>query len=152
MILVGTDINGNKVQFTADAEPLDPAVVASNKMAGAAADAASGGFTTVKIDSGTKAATATSGAATLNKNSGSITTESLTTAAAADYTLTITNSAILATDMVMASVQQGTSTTGEPTITTVTPAAGSLVIKVRNTAASAALNGTLIVSFVRFAA
>lgn len=108
-------------------------------------------FTPIHIDNGTKTATATSGAATLNKNAGTITSESLTTAAAATYTLTITNSTILATDQVMASVQLGTSTTGQPDVYTTTPAAGSLVIVIGNSASSAAFNGTLKVSFVRFA-
>jgi hypothetical protein len=110
-----------------------------------------GRFNPLAVDSGTKTATATSGAATLNKNAGAITSESLSTAAAADYTLTLTNSDIAAADQVVASVQLGSSTTGEPAITSVTPAAGSVVIKVRNIAASAAFNGTIIVSFVRFA-
>lgn len=105
----------------------------------------------IYVDNGTKSATATAGAATLNKNAGTITSESLTTAAAGTYTLTITNSTILATDQVMASVQFGTSTTGQPDIYTVTPAAGSLVIVVGNSAASAAFNGTIKISFVRFA-
>lgn len=101
----------------------------------------------LRIDNGTKTATATSGAATLNKFSGTITTESLSTAAGAVYTLTITDSAITATDIVTASVALGTATTGMPDVTTVTPAAGSVVIKIQNIHASAALNGTLKVSF-----
>lgn len=112
---------------------------------------APGRFTPLAVDSGTKTATASSGAATLNKNAGAITSESLTTAAAADYVLTLTDSAIAATDQVLASVRLGSSTTGEPAITSVTPAAGSVVINVRNIAASAAFNGTIIISFVRFA-
>jgi hypothetical protein len=110
-----------------------------------------GRFNPLAVDSGTKTATATSGAATLNKNAGTITTESLSTAAAATYTLTLTNSDIAATDQVMASVQFGTSTTGQPDIYTVTPSAGQVVIVVGNSAASAAFNGTLKISFVRFA-
>lgn len=108
------------------------------------------GLIGIKVDSGTKTATAVAGAATLNKASGQITTESLTTAAAADYTLTVTDSAIAATDLVMASFQLGTNTTGTPVIRSVTPAAGSLVIKVYNAHASAAFNGTLVISFVQF--
>lgn len=96
----------------------------------------------------TKTATATAGAATLNMPAGKITSEALTTAAAATYTLTITNSAIDAADTVLASVALGTATTGLPHICTVTPAAGSVVIIVRNAHASAALNGTIVVSFV----
>lgn len=96
-------------------------------------------------DNGT--ATATSGAATLNKIAGVVTSESLTTAAGATYTLTVTDSAIAATDIVFASVALGTATTGMPAVTTVTPAAGSLVIIVQNIAASAALNGTIKIAF-----
>ncbi len=100
----------------------------------------------------TNTATAAAGAATLNAESGVVTSEALVTAAAASYTLTITNDKILATDMVFASVAYGTATTGEPAINRVTPANGSLVIIVRNEAAAAALNGTIKVSFVAFKA
>jgi hypothetical protein len=101
-----------------------------------------------KIDTGTKTATATAGAATLNKSAGVITSESLTTAAAAVYTLTITNSTIAAADQVFASVSFGTSTTGEPVVERVTPGAGSVVIRVKNVAGAAALNGTIKVAFM----
>ena len=106
----------------------------------------------LQVDTGTKTAAATAGAATLNKNSGVITSEALTTVAGATYTLTITDSQILATDQVMASVQLGTATTGRPTITTVKPGAGSLVIVVQNVHATAALNGTIKIAFVRLTA
>lgn len=103
--------------------------------------------TSLTLDSGTKTATATAGAATLNKNAGVITSESLTTASGAEWTLTLTNSTIAAADQVYASVQNGTNTTAMPYITTVAPGAGSVVIKVRNGHASVALNGTVKVSF-----
>ena len=92
-------------------------------------------------------ATATSGAATLANNYGVITSESLSTAAGATYTLTVTDTNIVATDLCMASDQYGTSTTGSPAVMTVTPGAGTLVIKVQNIHASAALNGTIVISF-----
>lgn len=95
-------------------------------------------------------ATATAGAATLNADSGKVTSESLTTAADTDYTLTITNSKIAATSKVVASVANGTNSQGAPVVTLVTPGAGSLVIVVRNVNASQALNGTLVVTFVAF--
>ena len=76
----------------------------------------------LQLDTGTKTATATTGAATLAKDSGKITSESLTTAAGATYTLTLTNSAIAAADMVFASVAMGTATTGMPVVTRVSPA------------------------------
>jgi hypothetical protein len=99
------------------------------------------------IGSGTKTATATAGAATLNQPSGKITTEALSTAAGATYTLTITDSQIAATDIVFASPAWGTNSAGETGIIRVTPGAGSVVIIVKNTHASAALNGTIVVSF-----
>lgn len=100
------------------------------------------------LDTGTKTATATTGAATLNKSSGVITSEALTTIAGATYVLTLTNSAIAAADMVFASVSFGTATTGSPAITSVKPAAGSVVITVQNVAAAAVFNGTLKIAFM----
>jgi len=92
--------------------------------------------------------TATAGAVTLAARAGKITTEALTTAQNLFYTLTITNSAIAATDAVFASVANGTNTQGTPMITSVTPGAESLIIVIQNKHASAeALNGTLVVSF-----
>ena len=106
-----------------------------------------GTFGSFRLDTGTKTAAATAGAATLNKASGKVTSEALTTAAGATYTLTVTNSAVAAADIALASVAFGTSTTGTPTISRVTPGAGSLVIIVRNADASAAFNGTVVVSY-----
>lgn len=102
---------------------------------------------TFQLDTGTKTATAVAGAATLNKASGKITTEALTTAAGASYTLTLTNSAIAAADTVFASVANGTNSAGLPVIGLVTAGAGSAAIIVNNMHASAALNGTLVISF-----
>lgn len=101
------------------------------------------------VDTGTKTATASSGAATLNKMAGVITSESLTTAAGADYTLTLTDSDIAAADQVMASVQL-TTAGGTPAVASVTPAAGSVVIVVQNIHASAAFAGAIKISFVVF--
>lgn len=92
-------------------------------------------------------AVATAGAATLNTLFGKVTSEALTTAADATYTLTITNSEIAAADIVTASVANGTNTQGIPVVQRVTPAAGSLVITVTNLHASQALNGTIVVSY-----
>ena len=94
-----------------------------------------------------KTATATAGAATLAKSSGVITTEVVTTAAGATYTLTLTNSLVGAADQVFASVQNGTNNAGLAQIATVTPGAGNVVIVVRNAHASAAFNGTLKIAF-----
>lgn len=105
-----------------------------------------------KIGTGTKTATATAGAATLNKPSGKITTAALTTAAAAEYTLTLTNSEIAAADIVLASVAYGTATAGTPVVTRVTPGAGSVEILVKNDHATVAFDGTIVISFVVFKA
>ena len=93
-------------------------------------------------------ATATAGAATLDKAAGVITSEALTTAAAATYTLTLTNAVVEAGSIVLASLKNGTNTQGDLSLGLVTPAAGSVVIKVVNRHASEALNGTIKVSFV----
>lgn len=104
-----------------------------------------------RVNGGT--ATASSGAATLANRFGKITTEALTTAQNAIYTLTITNTQIKATDMVFASVADGTNTQGTPMIVRVAPAANSLVITVQNKhASSEALNGTLVISYAAFPA
>lgn len=97
------------------------------------------------LDNGT--ATATSGAATLDKAAGVVTSESLTTAASGYYTLTITNTVVAATDLVFASVSNGTNTGGTPAVTTVTPASGSVVVVVENTAAATAFSGTIKIAF-----
>lgn len=96
------------------------------------------------------AGTAVSGAATLNQGTGRVTSESLTTAAGATYTLTLTNSVIDASGnaMVLAAVHLGTATTGMPAITTVTPGNGQVVIIVQNIHATAALNGTIVIDFM----
>ena len=95
------------------------------------------------------AAAATGGAATLAAIQGKITSEALTTAQNAIYTLTLTNTSIAAADIVLASVANGTNTQGTPVITRIQPAAGSVVILVSNLHASAqALNGTIVISFL----
>lgn len=99
------------------------------------------------LDSGTKTVAAVAGAATLNKLSGVVTSEALTTAAAAVYTLTLTNSVVAAADQVFVSVSYGTNTTGSPQVQTVTPAAGSVVVVIRNAHLSAAFNGTIKVAY-----
>lgn len=95
----------------------------------------------------TGTASGTGGAATLSKQTGVITSAALTTAAAARYTLTLTNTLVKAGSVVVASVATGTNTTVGLVLETVTPAAGSVVIVVKNDHASSALNGTIKISF-----
>lgn len=100
----------------------------------------------INSDSGT--ATAVAGAATLSKMAGKVTTEALTTAAQASYTLTLTNTAIAATDLLFVSVANGTNAAGRPVVNLVTPGAGSATILIGNEDAAAAFNGTLVISFL----
>ena len=94
-------------------------------------------------------ATATAGAATLAAYQGKVTSEALTTAQNGIYTLTITNSLIAATDIVLVSVANGTNTQGTIMVGRVTPGASSVVVTVINKHATAeALNGTIVISFV----
>ena len=92
-------------------------------------------------------ATAVAGAATLNQSAGVVTSEALVTAFGADYVLTLTNSQVAAADLVFVSVNNGTNTTEGLAVNRVTPAAGSVAIRIRNTNAAAALNGTIKISF-----
>lgn len=93
-------------------------------------------------------ATASAGAATLHASAGTVTSEALTTAAGSDYVLTLTNTNIASTSHVFASVDNGTNTTEGLAINRVTPSSGQVVIRVRNTHASSALNGTIKVNYL----
>ena len=99
----------------------------------------------VMVEVGT--VTAVAGAATLNKRAGKVTSAALTTAAGNNYTLTLTNSEIVAADLVLVTVDNGTNTTVGIAVHRVTPGAGQVVILIRNTHATVALNGTVKVSF-----
>lgn len=108
------------------------------------------GFRTGVLIQKNNTATASSNAATLNAaGSGVIETESLTTLAGSDYLLTLTNNMIAAADIVLVTVGYGTATTGSPMVNRVTPAAGSVAIRIRNGATTdTVLNGTLKIGFV----
>ena len=92
-------------------------------------------------------ATAADGAAMLDAVSGVITTDVLDTPAGAYYTLTLTNSFIKATSKVLPTLDYGSNTT-EVLMGTVTVTAGRAVFKVKNSHATAALNGTLKIGFL----
>lgn len=99
-------------------------------------------------DLGTWNNTATAGASTLNASSGLITSEALTTAADSDYVLTLTNNRVTALSIVYPVVQSGTNTTVGTSVQSVTPGAGSVVIRIRNTHATDAWNGTIKIRFM----
>lgn len=150
--------------FAASSTTPDPSVTtltASGAIAGASV-AATGAVTgatatlsglatagSLKVDTGTKTATASAGAATLAKFAGVITSEALTTAAAAAYTLVITTTAIgvAAADQAYASVANGTNTQGVPVVTRVTCGVNTVTVVVTNLHASEALNGTLKIAY-----
>lgn len=88
-------------------------------------------------------------AATVHNVGGNITTEALVTATGVQYSFTLTNRLITPTSLVFVSVKNGTNTTLGLAVNEVTPAAGSAVIKIKNTNAGA-LNGTVVISFIVF--
>lgn len=92
--------------------------------------------------------TASAGAVTVTWSICSVTTESLSTAAAGEYTLTVTDTDIWTDSIVFATVWLGTSTTGTPWIWWCTVTDNTVVITVTNLNASAAFNGTLLISFL----
>ena len=97
------------------------------------------------IDSNT--ATAVAGAATV-KTCGMavVTSESLSTAAGADYTLTLTWPDVNANDVAFCSVQNGTNTQGDSLLGSVTMSAGQIKVVIRNGHATQAFNGTIVIS------
>ena len=99
------------------------------------------------IISDTGTATATAGAATLNTQTGIITSEALTTASGSAYALTITNSKVTTSSIVTASVQNGTNSVDNYYVQRITPGSGSVTIVIYN-ASGGALNGTIKVSFI----
>ncbi len=98
------------------------------------------------LEAARTASTAVAGAVTSNVHKGIVTSEALTTAALALYTLTLTNSKITANSNVICSVDKNGSA-GEPTILNITPAAGSVVINVKNEHAATALNAAIKIRF-----
>lgn len=91
--------------------------------------------------------TAVAGAATAHGEVGTITTEPLTTAAGATYTLTLNNSYMGPKSHVVASVANGTNAQGDPSLGTVAESEFGVVITVVNRHASQAFNGTLKIKY-----
>lgn len=104
-------------------------------------------FTSVDMVAAT--ATSTAGAATVNAQAGIITTEALTTAAAATYLMTLTNSYINSASIVSVSVGRGTATGAGLTPLAVTPGTGTCAILLKNPDGSA-VNGTMKIAFTVF--
>ncbi len=104
-------------------------------------------FTEVDMVAGT--ATSTANAATVNTQTGVITTEALTTGAGGTYVMTLTNKLIVAGSIVTPIVGNGTNTVCGLVPITVTPAAGSVVMIFQNPGLTA-LNGTVKIGFTVF--
>ena len=103
------------------------------------------GSAALEVETG--AVTLSSNAGTLSQLAGKITTEALTTAAGAAETLTITNTLVAATDIILVTRNGGTSDEGTPEFT-VNPGSGSFTIVLENRHAGAAFDGTFIFGFL----
>lgn len=87
---------------------------------------------------------------TCNAISGTVTTNSLTTAGATNAAYVINNNTVVATSRVKCQVQAygGTIVTnGYPTIMTCVPGAGTITVNITNTHATNALAGTVAIGF-----
>lgn len=90
-----------------------------------------------------QAVVAAAGKAVLNGDAGVITTESLTQAAGATYTLTLACNEAQPGSVVLVQPGLGSSTQGQPVVTSIVPTVGKIVIVITNAHATLALNGTL---------
>lgn len=108
----------------------------------------SGGTMTGSILMDRGVATSTAGAATINHQAGVVTTEALTTAAAAAYAFTLTDSRIASTSIVILQLMGGTNTTRGIELRAI-PGSGSATLSLyNNNVAGTALNGTLIFGYI----
>lgn len=131
IIVNGTDLTNNNT-----AGINDPNALASLKVSDA---------TVGYQDFGT--AVASAGSATLNRRYGAVTTDSLTLASNALYSLTITNSKMTVNSAVAVNLYNGSNTITGLSIESVLPHNGSVKITIRNANPSNALNGTVMVNF-----
>ena len=88
-----------------------------------------------------------SNAVTASGMAGVITTSSLSTAGAASYAITWTNTFISTTSVVFLTISGGTNTTENITFTVV-PGSGSATLTIYNNTAATALNGTIFISYL----
>lgn len=96
------------------------------------------------LDKGT--GTEASNAVTINHQSGVITSSSLTTAGGGTYVITLTNSFVATSSVVLVGWMGGTNTVANFTVSA-TAASGSSVITIHNNTAATSLNGTIIIGF-----
>lgn len=95
-------------------------------------------------------ASTTANSITLNAAAGRITTEALSVSGACEYVLTVTNSAVSASDMTFAMLTGGTNTSGQPGISIARAVAtnGVLTLTLLNENQTTAANGTAVISFM----
>ncbi len=119
-------------------------LLASNAMSKAAANAmgAGGSITFTKVNG-----TETSNAVTASGVAGVISTSSLSTAGGGSYAITWTNTKITGTSVVLLSIEGGTNSTQNITMT-VAPGTGSATLTIYNNTAATALNGTIFIGYV----
>lgn len=84
---------------------------------------------------------------TLDKLCGTITTDATSLAAAAEATFVVTNSKVVATDVVVVCVKSGGTTVGSTIAVVTAVAAGSFSITVTNLHASTADTAALVINF-----
>ena len=92
--------------------------------------------------------TCSSNAVTISKQSGVVTTESLTTAGGASQAITITNTLITTASVVLCQLQGGSNNATKNLDLVAVPGNGSVVVTIYNLTASTALNGTLVFGFL----
>lgn len=105
------------------------------------------GKSDAQVVSDKNTATSAAGAVTLHATQGVVTTESLSAAAGATYTLTLTNRHINTGSSLILSVNP-LSSAGSPGILNYVTSAGSAAIKVQNFHASTALNNSIAIHFL----
>ena len=106
--------------------------------------------TQIKLPSDTASDYDANDAVTINRQSGVITTKSLTTATDNFYTFTLTNSLISATSKVFLSYCGGTESAGRPMVYRVVSGSGSATCIILNLAGAGSFNGNIKFNFVVF--
>jgi hypothetical protein len=107
----------------------------------------SGGAITAPGKAAVTANTGNSYAVTANQAAIAVTTDSLSTAAGSSQTITISDSQVTASSLIFVSRNGGTNTGGTPSIKAV-PSSGAITVTIDNKHASAAFNGTFVLSLL----
>ena len=126
----------------------DPGAATANFLINSGVQSMAAG-SNVKLDKGT--GTESSNAVTISKQAGVITTTALTTAGGATEIITLTNTLVATSSVVVASIGDGTNTATQAyTLATKITGASTVVFTITNTTAATALNGTLVIQFAVF--